>query len=178
MKTLIFLCGIALISLTGCTSKPIASDLSILKFPEVEGKALSGESFRLPERVSGTHTVILVGLVQKAQFDIDRWILGLMQLKVPARIVEVPTIAGMIPTIISDRIDAGMKRGIPEEDWPSVVTVYGSEAEKIVKVTGTENAQNGHVVLLDKNGQIIWRYDRGYSAAKVLELQQKISDQN
>ena len=63
-----------------------------------------------------------------------------------------------------------MRSGIPEEDWASVITVYGSDADRIVALTGNEQPRNMRVLLLDAEGRVRWFHDRGFSAAKLLEL--------
>ncbi len=67
-------------------------------------------------------------------------------------------------------IDNGMRAGIPREDWGVVVTLYGSDAAKVAKFTGTQNPRNGRMLLLDKDGVVRWFWDQGYSAKRVLEL--------
>ena len=107
-------------------------DLVNTKFPTVKGQNLNQEQITLPDHYKGKPTVVLVGYLQKAQFDIDRWILGLLQADIKVQIVEVPTIAGMMPQVVQSFIDGGMRKGIPKSDWASVVTVY-DDAEKIIK---------------------------------------------
>ena len=65
-----------------------------------------------------------------------------------------------------------MRSGIPSEDWPSVATVYGPGAIRIVELTGNERPRNIRVLLLDAGGRIRWFHDRGFSASKLLELDQ------
>jgi|LakMenEpi05Aug10_1017310.scaffolds.fasta_scaffold00035_5 hypothetical protein len=139
-------------------------------FPVVKGKSLSGESTELPTALAGKPAVLLVGYVQGTQFDLDRWVMGLMQAKTPVRILEVPTIDSLVPSVISGWIDSGMRSGIPSEDWPAVVTVYGSEAGKITAFTGEQSPRNTRVLLLDAQGKVVWFHDRGYSPAKAIEL--------
>ena len=50
-----------------------------------------------------------------------------------------------------------------------MVTVY-DEAAPIVEFTGNENGSNGRVLLLDKQGKVVWFADRGYSAGQVKAL--------
>ncbi|MBT6178154.1 MAG: hypothetical protein HOI23_12985 [Deltaproteobacteria bacterium] len=138
-------------------------------FPNVRGQSLAGEQFLIPGDFKGAPVILLIGYKQRTQFDLDRWILGLVQLGTPVRIIEVPTIKGLVPGLFANQIDNGMRKGIPEEDWGSVVTVY-DEAAPIVAFTGNENASNGRIVLLDENGQVAWFTDRGYSAGQVKEL--------
>jgi len=156
-------------ALASCSSTVANRDPVGQVFPSVTGESLSGEKVSLPP--SDRATILLIGYVQKAQFDADRWIYGLLQAQIDARILELPTIPGIFPNVISGSIDSGMKSGIPSEDWASVVTVYGSAAGTIVEFTGNETPRNIRVVLLDRAGRVRWFHDRGFSAGKLIELQ-------
>jgi hypothetical protein len=140
-------------------------------FPQVRGSSLDGKETVIPDSYAGSPVVLLVGYQQKTQFDIDRWILGILQAEIPVKIVEVPTIAGMMPQMVQGFIDNGMRRGIPKEDWAAVVTVY-EDAAKIVSFLGNERPQSAYVVLLNSKGEVVWTTNRGYSASQVLELKQ------
>ena len=121
----------------GCTSVvPNGQPLGKI-FPSIEGTSLSGETRRFPETESERPTILLIGYTQFSQFDLDRWILGLTQLEVPAQVVEIPTIPGIVPGLFANQIDSGMRRGIPETDWKNVVTVY-SDGEQLVAFLGNE----------------------------------------
>ena len=162
--------GIALvISVLGCRPTIENRDPVGETFPSVRGESLDGDSVRIPDDFAGEPMVLLVGYVQKAQFDLDRWALGILQAGLPVRVLEVPTIRGLLPGAFARTIDAGMLSGIPSEDWGSVITVYG-DAGKIVRATGNEGARNGRILLLDAAGRVAWYHDRGYSAGKMLEL--------
>ena len=160
----------ALALFQGCSSTTPNADPTGKLFPAVEGTSLEGRSHRVPDDFRGRKLLLLVGYVQDAQFDIDRWLLGLMQAQVPVDVRELPTIEGMVPRMIGNQIDSGMRRGIPEEDWGAVITVYG-DASEIVDLTGNENPRNARVLLLDEEGRIIWFHDRGYSPRLIMEIQ-------
>ena len=153
----------------GCASSVKNRDPSGERFPTVLGESLEGEEVRLPDDFRGRPLVLLVGFEQDAQFDADRWLLGLLQSALEVEVREVPTIEGFIPGLLSGRIDQGMRDGIPHEDWAAVVTVY-DDAASIVEFTGNENGNNIRVLLLDGSGAVRWFHDRGYSAGKLLEL--------
>ena len=137
------------------------------KFPAVSGQSLSGDPYNLPSAFANNETLLLVGYKQNAQFDIDRWLMGLDVKSLPVDVFEVPAVVGVIPSLISKRIDKGMKRGIPKEDWVNVITVY-DDAEQIAKFTGNEDALTGRVLLLDKEGIVRFFHDEGFSV-KALE---------
>lgn len=140
------------------------------RFPSVRATTLDGRSVGLPEDLAGAPVVLLVGYVMEAQFDLDRWLIGLMQLETPVKRVEVPTIDGLVPGLVAGSIDEGMRSGIPREDWAAVATVYGADAERIVAFTVDETPRNGRVLLLDDQGVVRWFHDRGFSAGILAEL--------
>jgi len=134
------------------------------------GENLEEVAVELPSTFEGEPVVLLVGYKQGTQFDIDRWFLGLLQAGLEAPIVEVPTIPGLVPTLVSGWIDDGMRSGIPREDWGAVVTLYGSAAKPVAEFTGTEFGRRTRVLVLDAGGEVVWFNDEGYSASKVLEV--------
>lgn len=156
---------------SGCSSTvPNRNPLGEL-FPTVNGRSLDGTEHRLPQDLPGGKVLLLVGYVQDAQFDIDRWLLGLVQAEADLPVYEVPTIRGIFPGLIAGSIDEGMRKGIPREDWAAVVTVY-DDAARIVDFTGNENPNNARVILLDASRQVVWFHDEGYSASTLMELLQ------
>lgn len=167
---------ICCIFLLACTSVvPAPANIRSTRFPTVRGQNLQRIPITIPDDYRGKVTLLLVGYVQRAQFDIDRWILGALQADVQAEIVEVPTIAGMLPQMVQSFIDNGMRSGIPKSDWASVVTVY-EDAPKIIKALGNERPQSSYAVLLDQQGQIVWTSNIGYSASQILELKRLVED--
>jgi hypothetical protein len=140
------------------------------RFPSVIGQSLEKEAVALPEDLAGRPAVILVGYKQRTQFDIDRWLLGLLQADVQAQLLEVPTIPGLAPTFASGWIDDGMRSGIPREDWGAVVTLYGKRATPVAKFTGNDRGRLARILVLDSAGEVVWFDDEGYSASKALEI--------
>jgi hypothetical protein len=161
-----------LLGACGSVVKP-ATTVTEAPFPQVSGESLTGERVAIPDAYRGKNTLLLIGYTQKAQFDIDRWILGVLQAAIPVEIVEVPTIAGMMPQMVQGFINNGMRSGIPQSDWASVVTVY-KDAAKIVELLGNERPQSAYAVLLNRSGVVVWSSNIGYSASQILTLKQTV----
>ena len=174
------LAGLGLASLAALTPAcrtPVANRSPLGEvLPSVEGTSLAGDRIALPADLAGGPAVLLLGFVQDAQFDADRWLFGLLQAETPARILEVPTIPGLAASWFGDRIDAGRRTGIPDEDWGTVVTVYGDGGSRLVDLTGNEGPRNVRVLLVDATGTVRWFHDRGFSAGKLLELDRAARD--
>jgi hypothetical protein len=139
-------------------------------FPEVTGTSLEQKSVTLPTAYEGEPALYMVGYVQATQFDLDRWAIGLTQVKFPCRIIEVPAIPGAMASMFQGMIDEGMRSGIPREDWVSVVTLYGDEANPVAKLTGNQNPRNGRILLIDADGVVRWFWDQGFSAKRLMEV--------
>ncbi len=142
-------------------------------FPKISGESLEKTEIEMPEYFEGSQVVLLLGYKQDSQFDIDRWLIGLDMTNANVKAYELPTIQGMLPRMFSTFIDEGMRSGIPKELWGGVVTVYADGAE-LQEFTGNENPNNARVLLLDKNGKVIYFFDRGFSVFALNELKEII----
>lgn len=156
--------------LSGCSPIP-NQDPTGKVFPRVRGEDLNERVHELPGEHSGKPVLYLVGTVQETQFDIDRWLVGLLQLGTPVTFVEVPTIAGLFPSLfLEGTINNGMREGIPSEDWGGVVTLYSEDAERVVEFLGNTIPRNARVLFLDEEGVVLWAHERGFSPRVLLEL--------
>jgi hypothetical protein len=158
----VFLFAIFYMLLSGCSSQYPNSDLVGQQLPSVTGESLASEQVNIPEDFAGKQTLLLFAYKQDSQFDIDRWLIGLDMTSTKVDVYEIPTIQGMFPRMFSTFIDNGMRSGIPKELWKGVITVYG-DGEIVQKFTGNQQANNARVVLLNKSGEIVFFYDRGFS---------------
>lgn len=158
----------------GSVVKP-STTVTQVPFPRVSGESLTGDRVTVPDAYQGKNTLLLIGYTQRAQFDIDRWILGVLQADIPVEIVEVPTIAGMMPQMVQGFINNGMRSGIPQSDWASVVTVY-EDAGKIVELLGNERPQSAYAVLLNRSGVVVWSSNIGYSASQIVALKKVVQE--
>lgn len=174
---LIHLSAVAAIGmLAGCSTVPEKVDGAGVvdkPFPKVTGKGLDGKAWTLPDDLAGKPALLLIGYKQASQFDIDRWMLALGQLGTPVDVYEVPTIRGLMPGLFAKQIDDGMRRGIPEELWKAVITVYG-DAGAIEEFTGKANPMPARVVLLNKEGRVAWFHDRGFGPHLAQELDRRV----
>lgn len=82
----------------------------------------------------------------------------------------------MVPRMISGTIDGGMRRGIPEEDWGGVVTLYGDDAASVAAFTGDADGLTGRALLLDENGRVAFFHDRGYSVGTLMQLREALAE--
>lgn len=165
----VFFLALLVLIVTGCSSTYSNQQITGKTFPSVTGQNLEKKQVRIPEDFNGDFTLLLVGYKQNSQFDIDRWLIGLDMTETTVDVYEIPTIQGLFPRMFSTMIDNGMRKGIPKELWKGVITVY-EDGEKVQIFTGNENPNNARVLLLDKNGIIVYFYDEGFSVAALNQV--------
>jgi hypothetical protein len=173
MRTKIYI--FALLLLTGCSTQYANKDITGQIFPSVVGTTLEKKSVSIPGDFNDDLTLLLIGYKQNSQFDIDRWLIALDVTETQVKVYEVPTIQGLFPEMFSTVIDNGMRAGIPKPLWQGVVTIY-DDGEKIQAFTGNENASNTRVVLLNKNGEILYFYDQGFAVDALNKLRMALAE--
>ena len=171
--TKLFMISIVLFNLFGCTKKFDNKSPIGQKFPSVKGQALDKKNYRIPEDFYGEKILFLIGFVQNTQFDIDRWTIGLDQTSISVKTFELPATQGLIPIYFKTRLDDSMRRGIPNEIWGGVITIY-KDGLKIQEFTGNENPNNSRLVLLDESGEVVFFHDRGFSVKALNELNESL----
>ena len=166
----------AILTTGGCMATYPNQDPTGKAFPRAQGENLDKQPVELPTAYLGSPALYLAGYSQNAQFDLDRWAIGLHQVEFSETVIEVPTIPGLFPSMFKGVIDNGMRSGIPAEDWAIVITLYGKQATPVATFTGTENPRNGRVLLLDDAGVVRWFWDQGFSATRLMELKRAAED--
>jgi len=142
---------------------------------EATGESLEGNTVVIPKDFIGQETLLLFGYKQDSQFDIDRWLIGLDMTQTQVATYEIPTIQGMLPRMFSGFIDGGMRKGIPKQLWKGVVTVY-ADGDKVQRFTGNLNPNNARVMLLNKEGTIVYFYDQGFSVEALNEVREALEN--
>lgn len=160
---------VTLFVLSACSSQYPNQTIVGQPFPQVNGETLTKQTVALPQHFNNQTTILLIGYVQDSQFDIDRWLIGLDMTEVTTPVYELPAIKGMLPRMFKTTINNGMRKGIPKELWQGVITIY-QDGEKIQRLTGNTNPNNARVVLLNRDNNIVYFYDRGFSVAALNQL--------
>lgn len=169
-KTLTYLfASVLTLTLTACNSTYPNQNPVNQPFPSVKGASLEEQPMQIPQDLPDEKVLLLLGYVQDAQFDIDRWLIGLDMTQTEVKAYELPAIQGMLPRMFKTQIDDGMRRGIPKEMWGGVITIY-ADGDRLQQFTGNENPNNARVILLNEQREIIYFYDRGFAVAALNEV--------
>ena len=137
-------------------------------FPTVSGFYLNRQEFSFPQDLSGELNILFVPFLQSQQLVVNIWIPFAQETEAafPGVVYyELPTVDEM-PTLSRMFVNEGMRAGIPDETARErTVTLY-INTEKFMDATDIPGKDKVHVLLVNRNGDILWRTTGQFDEAK------------
>lgn len=145
---------------------------SDIHFPTVSGFNLERQELEFPRDFAGELNLVFVPFQQRQQLTVNTWIPIAQELEetFPGIIYyELPTIDEM-PLLSRTFINEGMRAGIPDtKARQRTVTLY-IDTREFMKATGISGKNDVHILLVDRQGEILWRTTGDFSTIKGDEL--------
>jgi hypothetical protein len=141
-------------------------------FPKVSGANLEGRKFNLPADFEGELNLVLVPFLQWQQMWVNGWLpaaKALMQKHPELRIYELPTLANM-GAIQRWWIDNGMRLGIPDKRTREMTITLYLDKPAFRKSLNMPTENTIYVLLVRRNGEIVWRGEGEFTADKGRDL--------
>jgi hypothetical protein len=141
-------------------------------FPTVSGFNLDRQEFEFPRDFDGTLNLLFVPFLQPQQTTVDTWIPFAQQLEASFPEVvyyELPTIDQM-PVFARTFNNEGMRAGIPDpKARQRTITLY-IDTRNFMQATGIPSKEEVHILLVNRQGDILWRTTGDFDQAKGAEL--------
>jgi hypothetical protein len=142
------------------------------RFPRVAGTNLHRDDIELPRDFGGDLNLVFIAFEQWQQATVDTWIPLAQQLEreYPSlRYYELPTIQ-TLPGLARTYINEGMRAGIPDSTARErTVTLYLDKAA-FRQQLDIPDEREVHVLLVTRDGDIVWRTAGSFSEDKRQEL--------
>jgi hypothetical protein len=134
-------------------------------FPEVEGRDLLGQVYRLPGEFPAKVSITIIAFKQWHQSQVDAWISRLAQEGIPQTphggapldrvILELPVISGRYQ-VVRRFIDGGMAASIRDpEVLARTITLYGS-VNGLCEPLGISSREDVSVRVVRRDGSVVW----------------------
>jgi len=139
-----------------------------MQFPTVSGSNLQRARLTLPRDFQGERNLVLIAFQQWQQAQVDTWIPFARQLEeaYPAvRYYELPTIR-RLNTLARTFVNEGMRAGIPDlVARERTITLYLDKKafREALQLPGEDDI---HVLLLDRQGRVLWRAEGAFTPDK------------
>jgi hypothetical protein len=145
-------------------------------FPAVQGSSLSGRQFSLPADFEGDVNLVLIAFQRWQQDLIDTWLptaRRLAQANDTFRYYELPTIS-RLNFLMRAFIDNGMRSGIPDPTARATTITLYLDKLKFRQALELPQEETIYVMLVDRQGQILWHAEGDFTAEKGQELEQAV----
>ena len=151
-----------------------------MKFPEVIGSNLEFREFKLPYGFEAKHNIVIVPFHRSHQALVDQWAPYLSKLvsKFPdLEFYEIPTLSKGYK-LMRFMIDGGMRAGIPNlKTRQRTITLYINKKD-FKKQLNIQTEKTISLFLVNKNGEILWREQGGFTNQKAEELKKILFELN
>jgi hypothetical protein len=148
-----------------------------VRFPMVSGSNLNRQECEFPRDFRGDLNLLFVPFLRPQQVVVNTWIpiAEKLEASLPEfAYYELPTIDEM-PALARTFINEGMLAGILDaKARERTVTLYISTA-RFMQALGIPSKNNVHVLLVDRQGGILWRTTGSFDETKGTELAQAIA---
>jgi hypothetical protein len=147
-----------------------------MQFPAVTGSNLQREKLALPQDFEGEQNLVLIAFQQWQQAQVDTWLPYARQLESThsgVRYYELPTIQ-RLNVLSRTFINEGMRAGIPDPvARERTITLYVDKLafRQALQLPGEDNI---YVLLLDRQGQVLWRTEGTFTPEKGDSLMAKV----
>jgi hypothetical protein len=147
-----------------------------VQFPTVSGSNLNRRELEFPRDFRGDLNLLFVPFLQPQQSVVNTWIpfADKLESSFPEIVYyELPTI-DELPALSRTFINEGMRAGIPNaKARERTITLYVSTA-RFMRAIDISTKNDVHVLLVDRQGGILWRTTGSFDEAKGSELAKAI----
>ena len=149
-----------------------------MQFPQVSGSNLEGRHYELPGDFEGEVNLLFLPFLRQHQDVVDTWAPFTQQLlaQTPGlRYYELPTLPRM-NMLYRKGLDFGMKMGIPDSAAREATITLYLDKDAYRQALAIADETDVVVLLVDRQGQILWREKGAFSAAKGEALAARLAE--
>lgn len=147
-------------------------------FPEVKGTSLDRKIFHLPRDFEGKLNIVFLAFQREQQLAVNTWLptADLLENVHPEiRYYELPTISRMNP-FTRWFINTGMRSGIKDPKSRSKTITLYLDKDSFRQNLAIPGEDDIHILLLDKQGNVVWRSQGPCDAEKARLLSDAVKN--
>lgn len=142
--------------------------MTTTRLPIVAGRDINGNDFVVPTDFAGDLNLVLMAFAREHQDDVNTWLPHVRELEASSqgfRVYEVPTLWEM-SWFQRKRLDFWMSAGIRDPlARATTITLY-TDLQAIQSALEIPDFDSIHVLLVDRDGLVVWRSEGAFSQTK------------
>lgn len=157
-----------ILKLAACCAILCASAFAADAFPRITGQTFGERAVTIPDAFKGKPTVLVITFTRAAQEQARAW-----TDKIKQKSIGVPTYQVLeledVPRLFRGFVRGSIRKSIPKESQDNFVLLFEGE-DALKKSAGFQTSDDAYVLLLDANGNVIWREHGPVDEKKLSEL--------
>ncbi len=144
-----------------------------MRFPNVNGSNLEGRKFNLPEDFEAKLSLIVIAFYPNQQTLANTWLPAVSRLTRKydgLKFYELPTLSKQ-DGLARAFIDNGMRAGIQDRATREVTITLYLDRTAFLKSIGETSDRTIYTLLVDRQGEILWRGQGAYTKAQEESLE-------
>lgn len=145
------------------------------QLPKIAGENLLGKPVELPAAAAGHIAILILGFTHASQSQTKAWSQRLAQEFPDSAPVTTYSLAVLedVPRLVRGMAVHGISSGVPKEQRDRFLLVYRDEAE-LKQIAGFDRPDDAYLLLLDRGGEVRWRFHGALSDSADRELAAQI----
>ena len=142
-------------------------------FPHITGQTFGERAVTIPDAFKGKPTVLVITFTRVAQEQARAWTDKIKQksISVPAyQVLELED----VPRLFRGFVRGSIRKSISKESQGNFILLFEGE-DALKKAVGFQVSDDAYVLLLDANGNIVWREHGAVDDEKVDVLQKQLT---
>ena len=142
--------------------------------PRLEGKSLAGKNVVLPDDARGSAAILIFGFTRASRSNTEAWSRRLADDKTLSgvKIYNLPVLES-VPRIFRGWVVSGIQKSVPVERRANFVPLFAKEKE-LKQVAGFSSPNDPYLVVLDRSGEVRFKYAGEISEAAYSSMLQKL----
>jgi len=142
-------------------------------FPHLTGQTFGERAVAIPDAFKGKPTVLVITFTRAAQEQARAWTDKVKQKSIGAQNYQVLELED-VPRLFRGFVRGSIRKSIPKESQDSFILLFEGE-DALKKAVGFQVSDDAYVLLLDANGNIVWREHGAVDEKKVDVLQKQLT---
>jgi hypothetical protein len=163
------LASLVLLFATACNIVPSRVPLGET-FPAGSARSLDGREIRFPDAFADGPVVLAIAYTDEADLDAERWRAALGERPIAVGFLRMHVTPGTAGILLAPLIEAGVRDRAEAPARASILNVCGELADRIATQTGMGRAELARVLLVARDGTIVWFCDTGFAPDRLDDL--------
>jgi predicted transcriptional regulator len=162
-----------LLNVAACCAILCSAAFAADAFPHFNGQTFGERAVTIPDAFKGRPTVLVITFTRAAEQQARAWTDKIKQKSISATTYQVLELED-VPRLMRGFVRGSIRRSIPKESQDNFILLFEGE-DALKKSVGFQASDDAYVLLLDADGNVVWREHGAVDDKKVDVLRKQLT---